>query len=711
MNGYHGYSKALFLWLALLYSFALQGQELEWDRTFGGNDREGFEYIHVTNDGGYILGGTSWSGISGDKSEPHYGTSGDYERGGDYWVVKVDAEGTKEWDRTIGGDKDDRLVAVQQTTDGGYILGGTSWSDISGDKTENTNGENDYWLVKLDADGNKVWDLTIGGDGRDFLSFLQQTRDGGYILGGTSDSGISGDKTEDNLGIDYWVVKLDAAGNKEWDQTMGGDSYDGLQTLQQTFDGGYILGGSSFSNKSGDKSEDNRGECGPEDYDCSTDYWVVKLDASGRKEWDRTIGGASFDELLSLQQTSDGGYILGGYSNSNASGDKTEDNIALCDSDDEEICPPDYWVVKLDATGNKEWDNTVGGDKGDRLAAVRQTSDGGYILGGSSSSRISGDKTEDNIGICDPEDGVCPADYWIVKLDATGKKEWDRVFGGSHYDALQSLQLSPDGGYILGGESSSGISGDKSEASRGFTDYWIIKLSGDEQCTPPAPVITVEPTSNVYTGGDANTIYLGYGPQSVRLVASGAERYEWSPGTGLSDATVANPVFTPSTAGTYTFTVRGYNGTCSATATVTINVVDVRCGKGKVLVCHKGKLICISTSAVAAHLRNHKDDSLGDCASQFAPEKVLTINLSLKVFPNPFRDWANVEFFLPQQGKFRIELYSSNGKMLGVIAEGQAQAGQLISREVRADKLREGVYYLKLITNEEVRTVRLVLKN
>jgi hypothetical protein len=380
----------------------------------------------------------------------------------DYWLIKLDAIGNKTWDKTFGSSFRDELIALQQTSDGGYILGGSSAGNISGDKTENSKGSIDYWVIKLDASGNKVWDKTIGGSNGDQFLALQQTADGGYILGGYSYSDASGDKTENNKGTpivssDYWVVKLNASGNKVWDKTIGGSLNDDLYAIQQTMDGGYILGGFSQSNISGDKTEDSKG-----DYD----YWIVKLDGLGNKVWDKTIGGDLGDVLTSLQQTSDGGYILGGRSASGISGDKTENATG----------GTDYWIVRTDASGNKIWDNTIGGSSGSVLWSVRQTMEGGYIVGGYTTSGAAFDKSENNKGA---------EDYWIVKLDATGLISWDKTIGGSAEDRFFSLQQTSDGGYILGGYSVSNISGDKTEDSKGSVDYWVIKLNGTGQgCTP-----------------------------------------------------------------------------------------------------------------------------------------------------------------------------------------------------------------------------------
>ena len=320
----------------ILFSFLLnttnaQIPTIEWQNTIGGDQDDLLHSVKQTSDGGYILGGHSKSGISGDKTEDVIGMF-DF----DYWVVKLDGLGNIVWQNTIGGNSVDELYSVQQTSDGGYILGGLSYSDLSGDKTESYLGVSDYWVVKLDGLGNIVWQNTIGGNQNDELHSVQQTSDGGYILGGFSDSGISGDKTEARMGPvgfqNYWVVKLDGSGTIVWQNTIGGNHHDRLYSVQQTSDGGYILGGSSCSDISGDKTENDMHE---------GDYWVVKLDGSGNVVWENTIGGwagAWFgDELYSVQQTSDGGYILGGYSYSDLSGDKTEANLG----------ENDYWVVKL----------------------------------------------------------------------------------------------------------------------------------------------------------------------------------------------------------------------------------------------------------------------------------------------------------------------------------------------------------------------------
>ena len=426
---------------------------IEWQRDFGGTNVETLFRAQQASDGGYILGGQSYPGTLGNKTNAGFGLV-------DYWVVKTDASGNKLWDNSYGGTNYDFLQSVVPTSDGGCLLGGYSNSGLSGNKTNASFGGEDYWLVKVDADGNKQWEKSFGGTADDEFYSMQQTSDGGYILGGRSYSAVSGNKTNAPFGGgDFWVVKVDTNGVKQWDHSYGGTASDVINSLQQTSDGGYILGGTSTSGISGNKTNTFFGVI---------DYWLVKADTNGVKQWDHSYGGTNGDYLYSVQQTSDGGYILGGASNSGPSGNKAGTNWGLYD----------YWLVKVDTNGNKQWDQSYGGTSSDFLYNVRQTDDGGYLLGGDSRSGISGNKTNASFGV---------EDFWLVKVDADGNKQWEQSYGGTGDDYLRSLQPTGDGGYILGGYSVSGISGNKTNANYGGNDYWVVKLAG----VPLSPTLTI----------------------------------------------------------------------------------------------------------------------------------------------------------------------------------------------------------------------------
>jgi PKD repeat protein len=362
----------------------------------------------------------------------------------------------KVWDYRFGGTNYDELVSFQQTADRGYILGGRSISGMNGDKTQSSLGYYDFWIVKTDSLGIKQWDKVLGGTSSDGLNFLQQTRDGGFILGGYSYSGIGADKTQTNWDAsgntsDYWVIKIDPAGNKQWDKRFGGINNDHISSLQQTADGGYILGGYSDSGVSGDKSQGNWG---------SFDYWVIKIDSLGNKQWDKDFGGDNPDLLNSLQQTADGGYILGGHSHSGLSGSKTQPLWGIY----QDI---DYWVVKIDSLGNKQWDKAFGGTDYDGLTSLITTDDGGYMLAGWSESGVDGNKTQPGSGY---------KDYWIIKIDSLGNIQWQKDFGGSSEEkTLGTISKTLDNGYLLCGVSYSNISGSKTEDNLGATQAWIVK--------------------------------------------------------------------------------------------------------------------------------------------------------------------------------------------------------------------------------------------
>ena len=460
--------KTITLLALLLFTITIYAQDpnIHWQRTIGGSGDETLYSIKQTPDGGYIVGGASGSDISGDKTDASNGFF-------DIWIVKADAEGNIEWQNSIGGNALDDLHSIELTPDGGFIACGESTSDISGDKTENSRGLDDYWIVKLDASGNVEWDKTIGGSDSESFPQIRVSNDS-YLISGDSWSNISGDKTENAIGEDdYWLLKLDLSGNIIWQKTIGGSSYDSFSTMALTHDGGCILGGYSDSNISGNKTENSKG---------GFDFWIVKLDSSGDIVWDKTIGGSGTDVLNSIVQTLDNGFLLSGRSSSDISGDKTENSEG----------ESDFWIVKLASNGTIEWQNTIGGNDIDQAYSANQTSDGGYIIGGFSRSTISGDKTENGQG---------NFDCWLVKINNVGIIEWQNTIGGSEIDGITSVMQSSDGSYILGGNSQSNISGDKSENSRGGQDYWIIKHAqtlGIEE-NPFATAITLypNPTKNI----------------------------------------------------------------------------------------------------------------------------------------------------------------------------------------------------------------------
>ena len=433
------------------YLQAQQAPAKLWDKTFGGNNDDNLLDIISTPDGGYLLGGYSWSGISGDVSQENRGRC-------DYWVVKVDQHFNKIWDKRFGGSEIDELFSVVVSPDGGYLLGGHSFSPISGDKSDINRGDRDFWIVKIDEQGEKIWDKTFGGFHIDYFNNMIALPEDGYLLAGWSRSGINIDKSEPNKGgADFWVIKINNQGEKIWDRTFGGNNNDYLNTIKLSKNGNYILTGGSASGISGDRNITSLG---------GTDCWLLEIDPQGNIVWQQVIGGQSNDLSRRLIVDPDGNLIFGGWSTSGISDDKSEDNRGR----------DDYWVVKSDPNGNKIWDKTLGGSQEEFLfSRLVRTPDGGILVGGQSRSGISFDKSESNRG---------DHDTWIVKLDENGNQVWDKTLGGSQFEILSNIIITPDNGYLLGCTSASDINEDKNTPNKGGRDFWLVSMDAEIDLPP-----------------------------------------------------------------------------------------------------------------------------------------------------------------------------------------------------------------------------------
>ncbi|MGB4665366.1 MAG: T9SS type A sorting domain-containing protein [Bacteroidales bacterium] len=290
-----------------------QTPAIEWQKCLGGTAIDYANSIHHTSDGGFIVAGKTYSN-DGDVSWNHGGF-------GDSWLVKLNSSGDIEWQKCLGGTDNDEAKSIQQTSDGGYIVAsGTKSND--GDVSGN-HGATDTWLVKLNSLGDILWQKCLGGTSDDYAYCIQQTSDGGFIVTGETGSN-DGDVSGYHEGGDFWVVKLNSSGDIEWQKCLGGTGWDWENSIQQTSDGGFIVAGSTYSNDG-----DVLGNHG------ATDYWVVKLNSLGDILWQKCLGGTIDDRACSIQQTSDGGFIVTGFTYSN-DGDVSGNHGYS-----------DYWVVKL----------------------------------------------------------------------------------------------------------------------------------------------------------------------------------------------------------------------------------------------------------------------------------------------------------------------------------------------------------------------------
>ena len=297
-----------------------------WTRTYGGVDDDYCRSVKQTTDGGYIIAGSTQSFIIGNIAA---------------YIIKVNANGDTLWTKVLGGPNVDLLESVQQTTDGGYIFAGSTSSFGAGSR--------DVWLIKTDANGDTLWTKTYGGVDYDRGGSVQQTIDGGYIVvGSTSSYG-------EPFG-DVWLIKTDTIGDTLWTKTFGGPALDFGSSVQQTSDSGYITTGFTESYGAGFR-----------------DVWLIKTDVNGDTLWTKTYGGIYLDRGISVQQTSDGGYIVGGFTESFGPGD-----VAM-------------YLIRTDTAGDTLWTATYGGDISDMGWMVQQTSDRGYIFVGSTNSFGSGE--------------------------------------------------------------------------------------------------------------------------------------------------------------------------------------------------------------------------------------------------------------------------------------------------------------------------------
>jgi hypothetical protein len=425
------------------------------------------------------------------------------------------------WQKSFGGSMDDFSSSIKPTSDGGFIHCGYSISNTSGDKSENTIGSWDYWVVKLDSIGNIQWENTIGGIQEDKIWDIIETTNGGFLLGGYSKSNISGDKTDSNCNNyinqgDYWILKINSFGAIEWQKALGSCGNETFSSIEHSSDGGYWASGFTPGNATCDKTSTNTATSDP--YSCNpntNDIWILKLDSTGNLlyqaglgrgqwadeksrsitstidggliavsssfistspailskneiwitkfnstcnlQWTKVYGGTGEDIPACVKLLSDGTYICGGSSTSDISGTKTDPSFGSYD----------FWILKLDSLGNIIWQKSIGGSGSDVLNYISPTFDNGFICGGSSNSPISGLKTSANFG---------QYDYWIVKLDSIGNIEWQRTIGGSGNDNLSTITQLQNGHYLGGGSSNSNISGNKTIDSKGGYDYWDFEL-------------------------------------------------------------------------------------------------------------------------------------------------------------------------------------------------------------------------------------------
>ena len=378
--------------LLILLCLPMIGFGQGWETAFGSTAYiELGRSVQETTDGGYII--TGWTESS---------TNGSH----DVYLIKTDANGDSLWSQTFWDilatsydEGDTEGYSVQQTTDGGYIITGAISPTFIGD-----NG----YLIKTDGNGIEQWTKTFAGTGFS----IQQTTDGGYIITGATESLGNGDS-------DVYLMKTDGNGIEQWSQTFGGTGNDVGWSVQQTTDGGYIITGVTGSFGNGD-----------------SDVYLIKTDGNGIEQWSQTFGGTSYDWGAEVQQTTDGGYVITGNTESFGNGFY------------------DVYLIKTDGNGVEQWTKTFGGTGEEDGRSVQQTTDGGYIITGNTESFGNGFY-----------------DVYLIKTDGNGVEQWTKTFGGTGGEDGYSVQQTTDGGYIITGYTSS------------FGNVYLIKTDGNGNAT------------------------------------------------------------------------------------------------------------------------------------------------------------------------------------------------------------------------------------
>ncbi|HDZ14248.1 hypothetical protein LCGC14_1047880 [marine sediment metagenome] len=356
-------------------------------------------------------------------------------------------QGKVAWIKNFGGSGDDTAQAIVSTSDGGFAVLGFS-NSIDGDLTGKTTEVNDYWLLKLDSDGNVEWNKTYGGSKDDRGQSLVHTNDGGYAITGYAMSD-DGDGSNNEGFHDNWIVKLDVAGNIEWEKSFGFSGHDHSYDIIQTDDNGFFFVG--FLDITSARADGNTEKGGGSLTAHGVgEFWGTKIDPTGDLQWRGYFGGTNNDRAHAVVPSEDGGFVLSGFT----------------ESDDYDISDTrgsyDFWMVKVDRNGNLLWESSFGGTGIEISQDIANTADGGYVVVGHTFSND-----------IDVSKNNGESDMWLVKTDSIGSIVWEKTYGGALFDAAQAVIASKDGGFVVVGNSKS--SDIDVESNAGENDMWAIK--------------------------------------------------------------------------------------------------------------------------------------------------------------------------------------------------------------------------------------------
>ncbi len=508
----------------------------QWARQYGGPDVDIPFSIKFTSDGGTIVAG--YTDSQGGDVSPH--PNREYW---DLWVLKLDRCGVIQWERSWGGTQYESARDIVQTADGGYLVAGETNSSDGG-VIAGYGGTKDIWILRLDANGNLLWQKRYGGTGLDIANHIHLLNDGTFLLAASSssnDGNISGNHGTAGY-TDGVLMKLDANGALLWSRCYGGTKNEELLDIEIINGRTYLAGYANSIDGDIPPSQKNY------------DVWLLALDANGNKIYSKVFGGSQNDVAYSMTRGNDGTLTLAGYTTS------TDGDVSGAKGSQ------DYWVINVTtANGTLNWQRVLGGTDAEYANDVITDADGGYIIGGISYSS--------NGDVANP---LGEGDYWVVKLNAAGGLVWQQNIGGSGNDHLRSVIFKPSlKEYFLCGDSDSG-DGDFPN-SRGETDFAIIKLKQLDTllvdsavcniggfipytdtlrdiCNNDSAIVSYQPVaiSGPFDGiKKIDTIFVG---QSLQLPSGGNGVISWAPDPTLSCTNCPNPIASPLVTTVYTAT-------------------------------------------------------------------------------------------------------------------------------------------------------------
>lgn len=370
----------------------------------------------------------------------------------DIWLIKLDNKGKVIWDKVIGNNDRNLTRSIVETRDKGYLV--SAWhkekDSILDEKYNVYDKKDDFYILKLNPDGHKLWEKKLRAEGYDFIKDAQETDDDGYIVSGSSNSKRGGDKKNSSLGAaDFWIVKLDSKREIQWQKSIGAGRNEKLENLIQTLDGGYLIAGYSDSLEAKDEFPNKKK---------MNDYFILKLNNKGKLVWYKMYGGSEDDMLDVAIQTKDKGFVLGGMSNSKIGEHKTSPNIG----------DYDIWLIKTDTIGKIIWQNTYGGTGIDNIETIQELGNEDLLIGGTKA-------IESKIN-----DSICfQKDFYLLKTNSVGIKKWEINLGGSENDFLYSAYQIDNGNIIVSGRSQSFLDLNR-KSIKGANDIWLFEYNTSE---------------------------------------------------------------------------------------------------------------------------------------------------------------------------------------------------------------------------------------